>query len=410
MARASHRLSRGGVRALLAFAAVSGVGSGAAPAQEDDLGLGPPATTLLVDDRLDWLTIRIVRLDESELVYETKYGRQRRMRREDIAAILPGRARGFFPVEEGISAGAGTLELTDGQEFPGSLGLAPAGSEDIVWNHEAFGELRFPLGRVRSFARAGAMVPAPDPEGVDDMLLLVNGDLLEGFLAEIGDPALFEGIQGEVEIDQELIAAAWLASRPSDPQGMRVWLSDGTVAQASRLEMEEGESVSLELESGAAPAYEFGSLRGLVIDAAQLMALSTLEPISQQAGAGRRFAPPIERLGPEEGSVVPLEARDLLLPGPMKVEYALPDGTRRFAGRLRLQVGSAPWGDCNVIMRLDGIEVFRTRLVAGAEGVEFNIETPGQLLEIEVEEGRFGPINDRVVIELGLLLIEPAAR
>ncbi len=393
--------------ACVALATLLTPGVPAALAQEEGLDLGVPANTLLIDDRLDWLTIRIVRLDEGELVYENKYGRQRRIGRDEIAAILPGRARGLVPIDDAISAGGGTLVLTDGQRFPGSLGEAPEGSEDIVWVHETFGDLRFPLEHVRSFARAGALVPEPDPESVDDILLLVNGDLLEGFLAEAGDPAVFETSQGDIEIEQDLIAAAVLASRQRDPQGMRVWLSDGTVAQATRLLMEGTDSVSLELETGASPAYEFGELRGLAFDAARLMALSALEPLTQRAIAERRFAPPIERLGPGDDAVLPLDVRNVLLPGPMAVEYALPEGTTRFAGRLSLQVGSAPWGDCNVVMRLDGIEVFRTRLVAGGEGVQFNIETPGRLLEIEVEAGRFGPINDRVVIELGLLLIDP---
>ncbi len=91
------------------------------------------------------------------------------------------------------------------------------------------------------------------------------------------------------------------------------------------------------------------------------------------------------------------------------LEYELPQGTQRLSATATLDIGTSPWGDCEFIVRIEGIEVLRQRLSSETPAIAFLIDTPGRSLTIEIDPGQYGPINDRVLIRSPLLLVDPAA-
>ena len=65
------------------------------------------------------------------------------------------------------------------------------------------------------------------------------------------------------------------------------------------------------------------------------------------------------------------------------------------------------WGDCEFLISVDGVEVLRHHLSSETPSFPFLVDTPGRILTIEIDPGRYGPINDRVLIRRPLLLVEP---
>ena len=371
----------------------------------------------LLDEDLVSRPVRLLSLDEKRLEFVDEHDRRRTLPRSRILALLPVTAPVVAPVAwSSVPLPLpGELRLVDGQRFPGDLVGGAADAERVLWALPGLERVEFQIERVSAFVRPR---PANSPELVrgpvdQDVLLLTNGDRLSGFLARMNGVARLEPDDGDpIEVELGRIVGAVLANRARPASGVRVWLDDGTVANVSRLELGAGGRLGLAIEAGVSGSFEFSSLRAVVFDGSRLAALATLAPERWSPTGERRWAPPVRELRPPAArgalAVVPLDAPDLLLPGPMSVSYALPSGVRRIAAVVRLDDASPPWGDCEFIVRLDGREVVRKRLSGEGEPFLMNIELSGRELTLVVEEGRFGPVKDWVVLERPLLLLSPS--
>jgi len=89
----------------------------------------------------------------------------------------------------------------------------------------------------------------------------------------------------------------------------------------------------------------------------------------------------------------------------MVVEWDLPPGSERVSMSLGMDAGTYPWGDCEVVISVDGAEVLRRRLQGGQAPAEINIAAKGEVMRVEVEAGKYGPIMDRVVLGRALVLV-----
>ncbi len=392
------------VRVVKRFVMVFGVGwiAGVACAQ------GPwPAT--LIDNQLRSRSVSLVGLDGREVEYVDDSGRTRRAPIGSLIALLPVMNTGAASIGEAGIGGAdeGVVELVDGQRLPGRLVPTAGGGEVIVWEHSSFGEITIALEDIAVMARTRSAHEALGTgERVEDELLLVNGDRLSGFVIELGEPVEIETESGVVRVEHDRVAGAAL-SNPSKPlTGMIVWLADGTVAQVDSALTESSGVISLSLTGGQSARYEMRWVDGLAFEAGGIVALSSLEPIEQRGLDERLYAWGIEREARVVRTDIALRAGDIVLPGPMEVVYELPEGTTRISGGARLPAGIGRWGDCEVVLAVDGLEVWRERLHSGASSAVFNIEARGETLTIRVEEGRYGPVWDRVTIERAMIAVE----
>lgn len=371
---------------------------------------------VLLDDRLEARRITLLSLDGESIVYEDARGRRREATFGGFTAMLP-------VAEERISANAtldrrsgfetGLLELTDGQRFPGQTAATGGTGEALVWSHPAFGRLTAPLERIAQVAmnepEQGPSLSSENGELFEDRLLLVNGDRLSGFLLGLGDPVEFETDSDVLRIPLERIAAARLANEQESLQGLAVWLEDGTVAVVESLRARDQEqSLRLRLPDGQTADYAMSDVRAVAFDASRLRALADLEPIEQRAVGDRPLLDGLTPLpAPTGGSAADLNAPDLLLPGPMRVRWEIPAQARRLSAIAELPLDALPWGDCEVVVEVDGVERMRERLDRNHRRVRFSAPLDGSELEIRIEPGRGGPINDRVILRRPLILLEP---
>ena len=406
--------------------------AGDAPGEPRATTITAGATALLIDDQLRAEAVRLLQLSESSLVIVDAAGRRVRMSVEGIVAILPSAslpdpahgvggvspesAQRAIPLEDlrrrFEAATGGFVETTDGRRFPGQP-LPTAGSADAVaWTHPRFGDLTFALDRMARVVKPDAaelrVVLEDDP--VDDVLHLSNGDRLRGFIVSLAEPVEIESGGAVIEIPNERIAAAVFSNPRKHLRGMIVWLDDGTIAGVDRVSSDTGVEVQLTLPTGQDAIYEIEHLRAIGFDSGRLIALSELEPVRQEPIGDRLLGPGIVLVQhPDDlltGSAATLDAFDVELPGPMVVEYDLPRDAVRFATTASLADEQTPWGDCEVIVEIDGVERARHRINRHQPVAPINVPIDNaHTLTITLDPGRYGPIKDRVVLHRPLILL-----
>jgi hypothetical protein len=150
------------------------------------------------------------------------------------------------------------------------------------------------------------------------------------------------------------------------------------------------------------------ALLALVFDAGRLTGLGEVEPAGTAIAPDRRWSEPV-LLG--DPSTALLGAPTVEIPGPMSVWWTLPEGATRMSVVAELPASMRRWGDCELVIEVGEVgawrQVARERLNAERPEVGVNVPLDGTMLRITVEEGRYGSIQDRVVLRRGLLLIEP---
>jgi hypothetical protein len=209
------------------------------------------------------------------------------------------------------------------------------------------------------------------------------------------------------------------------------WLGDGSVVHASSISTTDGEVTltpgggprSRSIAGGDAAGWTEADDEGreplplrdvvaVAFDASRLAPLAGLEPAAQRALGERRWTEPVQRRAP--GTAV-LGAADIVLPGPMRVEWDLPRGAVRLAGEVELTPDLWAWGDCEFVVSLvtagaggRETELLRERVNAERARVTINtsIEGDGARLRLTLDPGRYGSIQDRLIFHRPLILLD----
>lgn len=403
--------------------------AGALPALAQDQP--EPALRVLIDHSLQRTLVELESVEGPLIRTRGQNGKTVTLRAADYAAIAPagdwnlapGQARGAL-ARGGIVSRAGVLELTDDQRLIGIASAAGAGEERLAWSHARLGPLSVPLESVRRVTvpriMAADQARPPLPRESDDLLRLTNGDTLRGFLAEFGALTTIELPDGsEVTTPLHLIDEAALASPDAEPEGMRLWLSEGSVfaidsIAASRDPQSRDLMVAAlapeplapltppnagsETDASAAPglrlALSAGELRALSFDARALLPLASLPARAE----GRE-------LRIDASGAPALGAADILLPGPMSVTFDLPRGSTWLAFEASLPIEARAWGDFDLVVLVGGEERERHALSAAAPEASVRVALDGaSTVTLTLDEARFGPVQDRLLIRQAILI------
>jgi len=311
------------------------------------------------------------------------------------------------PLARGSSAGEGALGLVDGQRFPGEPVPSPAAaSGDLAWRHPWFDDLTIDFDRI---AWVVLRPPFEPPAATDaDVVLLANGDRVEGFVEQIGDPIELDVDGAPVRIPFERAVAMRLVNPQRDPQpgAMRVWLRNGTIVDTPGLLYDHADGLLEVRPIAAADAVvknvSLSHVAGALFSQSSLTALASIPP-SDVSGPPTRYVTPPPAV---DSAPAALGLHAIQFSGPVIAHYPLPRGASRFVASARLPRESDEWADCEIIIRDDDREVFRARLNAATPAVIVNAPLRGAELAIEVAEGAHGPIRDWVVLDHALILRE----
>lgn len=384
---------------------------------------GDGVPRILIDDRLQERAVALVALQGGQVRYVDAGGLQRDEPMSRYVALVPPRD------EPPPGAPTPGLWFTDGQRLAGIPRPGDVPADHLLWKHPVFGPLTLSLDRVsRIVLRRPSRPAAARPRGPEDSILLVNGDRLSGFLSSFGLTLRVEVGEETRELSSRRVAEVELANPPEPMRGTVAWLADGSILRITSFQTSRTGEVVLRpavfaAEAGAGPGtlaagegsdqgvFPLADLVAVVFDASRLVPLASLTTASQAPSGNRRWTEPIA-VAPADAA--PLAAADIALPGPMTVEWALPAGSRRFAGELELTPDQWPWGDCEVVVSLvssggRAADLVRERLNAARPRVGVNVAIDGSAsrLRVRVEPGLYGAIQDRVVIRRPLLLIDP---
>lgn len=365
----------------------------AAPAQD---AAPASAAVTLIDQQLERTSARITAVSPNRVVAEFEGAGQR----ATPADRWIGWTSPLTPATD-----APVLVLADGQRF---FGMPAGGSGDLIrWTADGAGPVEASLEQIDRIVLAPRLDPGPS-DAIDDVVILTNGDRLEGFVVALGGDVEMEVEGRAVSMPLQRIAVIDLASAPAERAGPFMWFDDGSIA---RLEARGDTYLLAQAPSGWEASAPAAAASAFVYDAASIRALGEL-PMIDYEPIGRRWGP-APQIGPQMAG---LWAAPVNLPGPMRASWQLPQGARRFGAVVELREDSRVWGDCEVVVAQrragdvdGGAELARVRLTGDEPRAQVAVDLDGSLgageLVITVEPGASGPIQDRVRIDGALLLL-----
>jgi hypothetical protein len=357
---------------------------------------------LLIDRALQVTPVHVAEINRREIIVLTDAGIHETIPHDRCIALLrtePG----------AVEMSAGVLLLNDGQRLPGQLSAStPSQPNTMTWIHPWLAPINVPLDRVRALRLAGHEL-IPEPRAAD-VVLMENGDRIEGFVTAIGEVIAVEvdidGRPQTVRVPFERVASLALVTPDRQPTGTRVWFAGATVLDVQELSVGDDGYIryiaALTGRSADPISVRLPAIEAILFEAEAMRPLADVAPAQIDATVPRFFVPEPRVL--DEQAALGLNRIEYR--GPMLVRYPLPRGVVRFAAEAVLPANAREWGDFELIVRDDDRTVFRARLNASRASVPINVELRGSELTIEIAEGARGPIQDRLVLERAILLIE----
>jgi len=349
-------------------------------------------------------------------------GKSRERKTTEALALIrvdPSSPSAEFRVPDVTEPSRGFILLADDRKILGAPVVSEAAGEGMVqWNGDLVGSAQYPIESLRRmFLRA---VTPDSPErapaiGSGDLVLLANGDRVEGFLVGFGTVATIEDASSHelIEIPLERVAQVRIAGPALAPAAnneyARLWTSEGSIFDVAQVTWspeevrysrtpEEAHSVAAPIERTYGPEI----IRAVEFRQGSLVPLARL---------------PLEKALPSEWNEVALPPRvlradallglsDVEFIGPMEAIYVLPPGASRLAAEVELPSTSWDWGDVDLVVHVDEQEIVRRHF--DADNPVFSLTTPlppGRLLHIKLEEAGNGPVQDRLLFHQPMLRV-----
>ncbi len=329
------------------------------------------------------------------------------------------------------------VQLVDGQRIAGAPDQPEPGSgknsdgQILNWSSPLLGVRPLNLDNIARIALLPADAVMRKGPTASDVVILANGDRLTGFVESLGGTVVIAPASTTApdKLAKSSLPIGQIAeielSNPARPlRGIAAWLNDGSLiavpgiaidSATRRITLEGPSPQPTPKESSSLPgesiSFSTAELRAVVFAAERVLPLAAIQIAEQRAAPGRRtlYAVETRTLGTALGS--DLGADDLILPGPMTVEWPLPESAVRIGGWVALEERSWAWGDCLVTLSVvpGNMIVATGRLNAQSPVIAVNADLgrlgPGARLRATVEPGEHGSIQDRVLLRRMLLQI-----
>ena len=377
---------------------------------------GVPLPGRVLDRSLDVVPARPFVVDDYRVIaWSSPGGVPNRISLDDALAIMIGpvsaraaNARWHDVIRRSAERTDSTnteIHFTNGQVFPGNI---IASGDQLQWRHKRLGEFNIDLDDVRSLRLIeGVEIPKAL---TSDVIMLANGDRLEGLVMDLADPLPIEredddGTLSTIEVPLERVAAVSLVNPPTSPSGVRIWLSDGTVFDTEQVRVGDdgyaqfirplvSETRELEL------AVEY--LRGVLFDPRRVVPLASLRAkVDAGSAEGLRAWSPDPVAG--QGTW-PLDAPELRIDGPSRTSWQLPVSGCTFAATAELPI-NAPLGVFDLVVRDGDREIQRTRMDRDNPLVRIVHRLESRELQLELEMSTSGPVHNDLVLHEAILLL-----
>ena len=312
-----------------------------------------------------------------------------------------------------IEKGAAELSLIDGQRIVGAWLGADEDGQVLRFRHAVLGPINVPLDRIRYFVPSGRATPtggSVSELAAVDQVRLVNGDVLEGFVASVHTSLVRMRLAGgaePVDLPFARVRSVRLANdaQPQPTAVDRLILRDGSCVYVSRLRIESDNQLTFSRADGSEPrppdtSIDLSRVSQIDLGRSGLQLVDLLELPRRVVAGGEVFGVPMPPRVLDEA---------LWLHAPVTVRFDLPAAAVRFAVQVEIQTGRdddmSPWSDLIVHVAVDGKAQAHTRLHAGVPSVALGGSAEGRSLTIELDPGLYGPVMDRILLRRAAILV-----
>ena len=425
----------GGVGRVLALVCAGLICAALGAAAPSARGAERDAVMLLVGADLQPRRITLIALDEKAITYS---GADRAIQNEPLTQHLQLRATDTPPGEASILARADlvAVRLVDGQVLAGSWVGPAAGREGQVFKlrHPTLGEFEVDLEATAQVAWGGPLPQGPTPSV--DRVELVNGDAMSGFVVGVGEAGVELQPAGQpagqprsVTLPRDRVRRLHLANplTAQPPTQALLTFHDGVRVRASAFR------VDLSDAAGAAKLR----FKSAAWSEERVLPLSALKRIEAPSAAGRLVELADLEMKATGADVFGVElppirgARGLTLHAPVVLRFTLPPGAERVSlvaellpellpdllpergleaasgGAAGGGLGSSAWAHCVMVLVGGGEELARREITASRPNLTVQVPVKPGPLELRLEAGLNGPIQDRVRLRDAVVLIKP---
>lgn len=377
---------------------------------------------VIVDRDLTRIDATAVDFGPDQTRYRDSKGKAQTIATSSILMVLPAEAkpqgtvkgiewREIADVETGP---LGRVEMLDGQVIPGKVVAGAAKTDTIRWEHSLLGVMELPLdGIARLVFKPGT--PTVAVNGTSDAIQFTNGDVARGTLEKVELTEASTAAMVTMDVagksftaGTDRVVSVTLANPPTRPQGVFVWLRDGTVAGSKEAQFATtGLTLSGSLLGSDTPmTIPWDEVVGVNMDAAKVVALSSIAMSEVKPIEGRAWAaePVVESSASAQAGVGEVD-----LSGPIQVRWSLPGGARMVSMVAMLPPSARTMGDCLLVVECGGKTV-RQRLHGGEPSVFVRLEptdpASAGTLTVTIESGEGGSIQDRVVLRRAIVQLK----
>ena len=287
----------------------------------------------------------------------------------------------------------GLLRLVDGTRY---TGWSEVGNGEFVWRNWWAGTVRPQVDEITSFVEQGREVP---PHAADeDVVVLVNGDRLEGLVVSIGENLDLERLDGmTITVPLERVRSIALVNPQKPLKGTHVWLMPGDEVSIESFRFDSGTGLRVGEHESLMPR----SITAMAFNVGGLTPLARIVPVISQIPGSPRYRVPKPHVS---NGAWPLDAPRIELSGPLRIEWPLEQGGMGFVARAILPPRARRLGNVELVI-LDGErELYSVTLDRRSPTAEIAVRLPGDSLVIELREADGGPLQDTVRLERALLL------
>ncbi len=312
----------------------------------------------------------------------------------------------------------------DGQRLPGELRPRAEGAkgESVGWRHRWLGEMPSDIEALHAILLLpDAAVPAT---GAGDVIVLANGDRLEGVITEIGPVVHIDrggapetkpsggdakSTEAGTEVPIARIAAIGFITPDVAPSGNRLWCADGTIIAATpTMDSETGlllisRAIPAPSSSQATPTIRSDEILGFAPDPTRVKPLAGIEPreIRTSGETPRGY---VERPEVAAGNW-PMGLAPITIRGPALVRFPLPARGCAIVAELRVADGDQRWTDFEIVVRDGNREILRQHMDARSNSIALRETLASDELSVELTEGEQGPIRDAIEIRRALVVL-----
>ena len=366
------------------------------------------------------LTARIgdpVRIEDSRvLIFDGPPGLPSIIPSEKLLAIVttPTTSRSTYLSDRNASSRSGDdapisvpyLELVDGQRFPGTL--RPGAEGEPVWRSAWLKDIPFDLDRISriNLSEDGRSAPV----AVDaDVVVLANGDRIEGLVADIDHDVEIEvdrpdGETASLVIPLDRIASISLVNPMETGTGAMTWLRGGhrILSESVRILGDGYVSLLSPRVGGGTAEIPLDFLVATVVDADRVLPLAGQDVLSLEPGPAGELRPWIPEPTSSPGHHA-FDAAPIRMDGPLRVTFDLPSRGGRLATTLERPMEIGPG---RLIFRVldDGREIHSLIVDDGDPIHPIVVDFESDRLGFEIDPGEDGHFHDSVVLREAIIV------